>query len=312
VTGTLVEHEELERDIARFLGVEAALVFGSGYLANLGALTALGSEPGVIFSDERNHASLVDAARLARARVQVYRHSDVSHLRELLGRSEIEKGPRIVVTESVFSMEGDRGPLEAICDAAQGHHAWVYVDEAHGFGHLGPGGRGLAAILGGRVHAVMGTLGKAIGSYGAFVAGSAELVEYLTSTARTFLYSTALPPSVVAASRASLRVVSSEEGERLRERLSLNTSFIRSGLAAQGWHMTGVPGPILPILVPGADRALALSDRLLEKGVLVRPMRYPTVDRGEERLRIVLSAAHTEEHLGRALAAFGEVIREGA
>jgi len=310
VTGTMDVHEDLEREIASFLGAERALLFGSGYLANLGALASLGAEGGTILSDERCHASIVDACRLAKAKIRIYRHLDVSHVREILSRMHQDGRPAIVVTESVFSMDGDRGPVRAICDAAARHSAWVYVDEAHGFGILGPGGRGLAAEAGGGVHAVMGTLGKALGSYGAFVAGSAELVDYLTSTARTFFYSTALPPTVVASSRAALAIVSGPEGATLRARLGRNVEFLRGGLAAQGWRLGEVPGPILPVIVPGAGRAVRLADGLLERGVLVRAMRFPTVARGTERLRIVVSASHTEDHLREALGAFGEALRE--
>lgn len=313
VTGTLELHESLEGEIARFVGTERALVFGSGYLANLGALAALASGGGLIFSDERNHASLVDASRLAEASVRVYRHLSVSHLSELLEKTRSEPGPRIIVTESVFSMDGDRGPIKELCDLAARFRAWVYVDEAHAFGILGPSGRGLAAeaAAAGRAHAVMGTMGKAMGSYGAFVAGSTELVDYLVSTARTFFYSTALPPGVIEASRAALAIVSGPEGDELRERLRHNSSFLRGGLAAQGWELGDAQGPILPLVVEGAGRSVRLADHLLERGVLVRAMRFPTVARGKERLRLVVSAAHEEAHLEEALAAFGEARGKG-
>jgi len=314
VTGTLEAHEDLERSIASFVGAQRALLFGSGYLANVGALASLASEGGVIYSDERNHASIVDACRLTDASVRIYQHRDVSHLSRLLAKTTSKAGPRIIVTESVFSMDGHIGPVQEICDLAGRAQAWVYVDEAHAFGLLGPSGRGLAAHLlaQGRVHAVMGTLGKALGSYGAFVAGSAELVEYLTSTARTFLYSTAPPPHVVAASRAALGIVSGPEGEELREKLQHNTSFFRGGLVAQGWELGDARGPILPVGVEGARRAVALADSLLARGVLVRAMRFPTVPTGSERLRVVISAGHDEDHLRAALGAFAEARREGS
>ena len=313
VTGTMEAHEDLERVIAAFVGAPRALLFGSGYLANIGSIASLASEGGIIYSDERNHASIVDACRLADASVRIYDHRDVAHLGRLLAKTASKKGPRIIVTESVFSMDGHLGPVQEICDLAGRSRAWVYVDEAHAFGHLGPSGRGLAAELlsQGRVHAVMGTLGKAVGSYGAFVAGCTELVEYLTSTARTFLYSTALPPHVLAATRASLDIVSGPEGDALRERLEHNTSFFRGGLAAQGWELGEARGPILPVGVSGSRKAVALADALLARGVLVRAMRFPTVPRGSERIRVVVSAGHDEDHLRAALGAFGEVRREG-
>ncbi len=306
VTGTHEAHVGLEREIASFLGTERALLFGSGYLANLGAVTALASGGGTVLSDERNHASLVDACRLARAEVLVYEHRDVEELGRLLARSA---PPRIVITESVFSMDGDRGPLDGICAAAREHGAWVYVDEAHAFGHLGPGGRGLSSEPGvaSGVHARMGTLGKALGSYGAFVAGTEELAEYLTSTARTFLYSTALPLPVVAAARAALAIVASARGDALRERLSTVTGVLQRGLAEQGWEVLDVPGPILPIMVGDPQRAVRISESLLERGVLVRAMRWPTVKPGTERLRMVSSAALTDQHLDRALEAMEKV-----
>jgi 8-amino-7-oxononanoate synthase len=309
VTGTHPEHEALERELASFVGTERALVFGSGYLANAGVLAALGAQGGTILSDARNHASIVDGCRLARAGVRIYRHIDTDHLDARLSGAA---GPRLVVTESVFSMDGDRSPLDRVLDAAARHDAWVYVDEAHAFGHLGPSGRGLScdpAVFEG-VDVRMGTLGKSLGCAGAFVAGSAELVDYLVSTARTFLYSTALPPAVAAAARAALEVVRGPRGEELRLRLARNTRALREGLREQGWEVMDVPGPILPIVVGNARRAVELSARLLERGVLVRAMRYPTVEEGTERLRMVASAALCDEHVERTLELMGALREE--
>lgn len=309
VTGTQSVHEKLERELAEHLDTPRALLFGSGYLANVGVLAALGAEGGTIISDESNHASIVDGCRLARARVLVYRHLDVDHVRELLSDAE---PPVLVVTESVFSMDGDRGPLEKLCDAASEAGAWVYVDEAHAYGHLGPAGRGLSSMpqVSDRVDVRMGTLGKALGCYGAFVAGGEELAEYLVSRARTFLYSTALPPGIVDAAREALKIVAGPRGDVLRARLGSCIRSLRLGLMEQGWELLDVPGPILPVMVGDAQQAVALSEKLMARGLLVRAMRYPTVKPGTERLRMVASAALTDEHIDRALAEMGKLRKE--
>ena len=274
----------------------------------MGSITALASEGGVIVSDEGNHASIVDACRLSSASVHVFKHRDPDHLTSVLrDASHPDSGPRLVVTESVFSMDGDSPPLSEVCDAALDHGAWVYVDEAHGFGVLGPGGRGLSAdpSVASRGDVRMGTLGKALGSYGAFVAGSSELIEYLVNRSRTFLYSTALPPPAVAAALEALSIASGPEGDDLRARLLANASRLREGLASLGWRVTDTGGPIIPVHVGDPDRAMAISARLLDRGVLVRAMRWPTVAPGTERLRVVASAVLTDSHVDRALEAFG-------
>lgn len=311
VTGTLQLHEELEQELAAGLGVERVLLFGSGYLAHVGTIPALVDQThDVIYSDERNHASIVDGCRLARARTRVFRHGDLEQLGRMLGEDAGRPGRRLVVTETVFSMDGDTAPLEGICAVAARFGAWVLVDEAHAFGLRGPAGAGLVAELGlgAAVQVRMGTLGKAAGSYGAFVGGCAELVEFLVGSARSFVYSTALPPSVVAAALAGVRLIGGAEGEERRRRLRRNAAMLERGLAAQGWELfTRSGGPILPLHVGDPRRAVALAEQLLAAGVLVRAMRYPTVPRGTERLRLVASAGLTTEHLERALAAFEHV-----
>ena len=312
MSGTREVHRRLEERLASFLGTNAAVLFGSGYLANIGAITALAADGGVIFSDEKNHASIVDACRLSRARVEIYRHNDAAHLRELLEAGAPEPGPRIVVTESIFSMDGDAAPLDEICCTAERAGAWVVVDEAHAFGVAGPGGRGLAhePAMSGRVHAIIGTLGKAAGAYGAFVAGSTTLVEYLRNRARPYMFSTALPPGVAAAALAGVEIIAGEEGGRLRRRLAEVCGALRAGLVAGGWRPGGGDGAIIPLIIRDAEQAVALADNLYSKGLLVGAMRYPTVARGTERLRLVASAALTDDDVKKALAALVAARRE--
>jgi 8-amino-7-oxononanoate synthase len=309
VTGTLRLHEELERELAVLLGVERALLFGSGYLAHVGTIPALVDQAhDVIYSDERNHASIVDGCRLARARTRVFRHGDVGQLDRMLAEDAGRPGRRLVVTETAFSMDGDIAPLEGICAVAERFGAWVLVDEAHAFGLRGPAGAGLVAELGlgAGIQVWMGTLGKAAGSYGAFVGGCAELVDFLVGRARSFVYSTALPPSVVAAALAGVRLIGAAEGEERRRRLRHNSSALAQGLAAQGWELLA-GGPILPLHVGDPRRAVSLAEQLFGAGVLARAMRYPTVPQGTERLRLVASAGLTAEQVARALAAFEQV-----
>ncbi len=311
VTGTLDLHVALEQRIAALLGTERALLFGSGYLAHVGAIPALcDSTDDVIYSDAHNHASIVDGCRLARARVRVYPHRDASALAALLEQDAGALGHKLIVTETVFSMDGDEAPLEQLCELAERTGAWLLVDEAHAFGLRGPRGAGLAAELGlgQQVHACMGTLGKAAGAYGAFIAGCAELTDYLTNRARSFIYSTALPATTVAAGLASLELLGGAEGDHLRARLGAISRALAEGVTALGFEvMGGVPGPILPLFVGEPRRAVALAEALAERGLLIRAMRHPTVARGTERLRLVASAALTDEQITRALEALADV-----
>jgi 8-amino-7-oxononanoate synthase len=310
VTGTLDLHVELEQRIAALLGAERALLFGSGYLAHVGAIPALcPSADDMIYSDAHNHASIVDGCRLARARVRVYPHRDAGALAALLERDAGGAGQKLIITETVFSMDGDEAPLEQLCELAERTGAWLLVDEAHTFGLRGPRGAGLAAELGlgQRVHACMGTLGKAAGAYGAFIAGCAELTDYLTNRARSFIYSTALPATTVAAGLAALELLGGAEGDRLRARLVQVSRALAAGVTARGFEvMGGVPGPILPLFVGEPRRAVALAEALAGRGLLIRAMRHPTVARGTERLRLVASAALTDEQVTRALEALAE------
>jgi 8-amino-7-oxononanoate synthase len=303
LTGRTPAHTALEADLARFEGTEAALVFSSGYAANLGTLTALAGPGDVVFCDRLNHASLIDGCRLSRARMRVYRHRDVGQLERLLHR---EKGRRrFLVTDAVFSMDGDLAPLDALVDLADRYDATLIVDEAHGTGVFGERGRGVAEYLGveSRVAVRAGTLSKALGSSGGFVAGSRELVDWLANQARSYVYSTAPPPAVCAAASAALRVVQ-DEPER-RRRLLESASRLRALLADAGIEVGGEKGPIVPVVVGDPEGAVACAAALEQRGFLVPAIRAPSVPRGTDRLRVSLSADHdvkTVEDLAAELA----------
>lgn len=314
VSGSKAAHHELEEALARFKGTEACLLFTSGYTANLGLLPALCGPGCVLFSDALNHASLIDGSRLSRAEVRVFRHNDPDHLEELL--SEAARDPslrppeegrpvrRLIVTEGVFSMDGDLSPLDRIAPLARRYGAALLVDDAHGTGVLGEGGKGTASRLGveGLVDVSMGTLGKALGAFGAYVCGSRTLIDYLINTCRSFIYTTGLPPAVAAAAREALRIVEAEP-ER-RERLRRNVSFLREGLRSLGFNVRRDETPIIPVIVGDARDALRLAGALLERGVFARAIRPPTVPEGTARLRTTVTAAHETRHLERALDAF--------
>ena len=310
ITGALAIHADLESALARLMDAPRALLFGSGYLANTGVIPALmDGEQDIIYSDALNHASIVDGCRLSRARVRTFRHRDAAHLARLLAGDAGRDGRRLIVTEGVFSMDGDEAPLAEICGLAREHGAWVMLDEAHAFGLLGPGGGGLARELGleDEVQVRVGTLGKAAGSYGAFVAGTATLRHYLVNRARSFIYSTALPPPAAAASLRAQEINSGEEGERLRADLTGAARQLRAGLTDQGWRVPGGRAAIIPIMVGDPDGAMDLAARMRQEGVLARAMRYPTVGRGQDRLRLVVSAAHAGALVQRTLEVFGGV-----
>jgi glycine C-acetyltransferase/8-amino-7-oxononanoate synthase len=303
ISGSLGIHGQLEELIAEWKRAERALVFSSGYHANLGVIQALVGRGDVVVSDELNHASLIDGCRLSRAEVRVYRHRDLDSLEEALAASAGARR-RLVVTDSVFSMDGDRAPLEAICDAAELHGAAVMVDEAHATGVFGPTGAGLVEELGlrGRVLVQMGTLGKALGSFGAYVAGSTALVDLLVNRARTFIFTTALPPATVAAAAAAIAIVRREPARR--ERLWTNARTLHRLLAGSGHRVGRFESPILPVFVGDAAPTMRLCERLLEQGVFAQGIRPPTVPAGTSRLRVTLMATHTAEQVERAGRAF--------
>jgi glycine C-acetyltransferase/8-amino-7-oxononanoate synthase len=303
IVGTSAPHAALERDIARLKGTEAALVLSSGYHANTGVLPILAGDADAIFSDELNHASLIDGCRLSRADVRVYRHADPEHLDRLLHDSAGFRR-RLIVTETVFGMDGDLAPLADLVHLARRHDAWLVVDEAHATGVFGGDGGGLVSQLGltDLVDVQIGTLSKALGSLGGYVAGSAALIDWVVNAARTFIYTTALPPAAVAAARAAIAVLAAEP-ER-RQRVWSHAARLRERLADLGFQLRPTRSPILPILVGDAESAVRLADTLLERGVLAPAIRPPTVPEGTARLRVAPMATHTAEDLATAVDAF--------
>ena len=308
IAGTLDVHQALEAEIAAWKGVEATLVFQSGFAGNLGTIPALVGRGDVILSDELNHASIIDGCRLSRAEIRRFAHADADSLREQLAGCTADQR-KLVVTDGVFSMDGDIAPLPDICDAAEAYGAMVMVDDAHGSGVLGRGGRGSVDHFGlhGRVQVQLGTLSKAIGSMGGYIAGSQALRDYLTHTARPVLFSTSHPPAVVETTRAAIRVLT-REPERV-ERLWDNARFFKQGLSDLGMDLGRSATPITPVIVGEAERAHALSDRLRQRGVFVQSVAFPTVPRDAARVRAMVSAAHSRDDLSQAIDAFGKAMR---
>jgi 8-amino-7-oxononanoate synthase len=308
IAGHLEIHAELEAKLAAFKGTEAALVFPSGYQANVGTIGALVGRGDHVFSDELNHASIIDGCRLSRATVHVYPHRDVAALETELARTP-PGGRRLIVSDSVFSMDGDVAPLPDLVALAEHYHSVLMLDEAHASGVLGAHGAGLADALGlaDRVPVQMGTLGKALGSAGAYVAGSRALVDVLVNRARSFVYTTGLAPASVAAAGAALDLVA-REPER-RARLAEHATRLRAGLAELGLAVGG-DTHILPVVLHDVARTTAFAAALARRGVLVHPIRPPTVPRGTARLRVTPIATHTRVQLDRALDAFAEAARE--
>ena len=305
-TGCLQIHAALESEVADWLGTEAAVLFGSGYLANVGVIPALTGRGDLVLSDELNHASLIDGCRLSRAERRVYRHGDADHARELL--ADREKFRRcMIVTDGVFSMDGDLAPLGELCALAQERDAWMMVDDAHGVGVLGATGGGSVELLGveDRVAVRMGTLSKALGAEGAIVAGSRALADLLRNRARSFIYSTAPSPASVAAAREAVAIVR-EEPERLAT-LRERADFWREGLRRLGFAVVDGVTPIVPIILGDAELTVRFAECLEAEGVWVTPIRPPTVPEGASRLRATVSAAHSEDDLRFALRAFEQV-----
>jgi len=303
ISGHMSPHRALEREIADWKGSEDALVFSTGYQANLGCLSALLGRGDVVVSDALNHASLIDGARLSRAEIRVFEHNDLDHLDAVLRDA---RGARrvLVATESVFSMDGDRAPLAAMAEVVRRHGAWWMVDEAHAAGIFGKAGAGLVDELGlgDAVDVRVGTLGKALGSFGAYVAGSERLRAFLVNRARSFIFTTGLPPSAVAAARAAIQVCrrEPESGPRLLRRVRALAERLR----AAGWEVPHAESQILPVLVGPEERAVALAAALLERDLYVAAIRPPTVPPGTSRLRLSVMSTHEDAHLDRVAAAF--------
>jgi 8-amino-7-oxononanoate synthase len=311
ITGHSYAHEALEEELAAFVGRPRALLFSTGYMANLGVVTALTGRGDRVIEDRLNHASLLDAAALSGARLARYAHNDMPALERKL--SDNATGQRLIATDAVFSMDGDRAQLAAMQQQALRHDAWLLVDDAHGFGVLGEQGRGwcadqLGAGAGNLV--LMATLGKALGTFGAFVAGSEDLIETLIQQARTFIYTTATPPALAWATRAALVLV--QRGDDLRERLFRNIAYFRQQAAGLDLPLMASDTAIQPVLAGSAGTAVAVSDALRRRGVLVTAIRPPTVPQGAARLRITFSASHSIEHVDRLLTALAESYRECA
>jgi glycine C-acetyltransferase len=309
ISGNMTLHEELETKLATFKGTEAALVFNSGFQANTGILSTLAGEGDVIFSDALNHASIIDGCRLSRAKSIVYAHGDLDQLESALKR-EVGAGCKLIVTETIFSMDGDEAPLSGIVELAEKYGAMVMVDEAHATGIFGSTGAGIVAKLGlgERVAVQMGTLGKALGGFGAYVAGSRALRELLINRCRSFIFTTSLPPAIMAMAMAAIDLVQ-QEPER-REALWNNCRMLQAGLRELGFSTGSGESPILPLVIGDAGKCMQFSERLLEKGIFAQGIRPPTVPPGTSRLRITLMATHTREHIDRAIATFGQVKEE--
>jgi 8-amino-7-oxononanoate synthase len=306
VAGDLPIHGRLERALAEFHGTESALLFNSGYHANAGLPPALVGRGDAVFCDVLNHASIVDGVQLSRAELVRYRHCDVNELSDLLARSKARR--KLVVTDAIFSMDGDAAPLREIAALCARHGAMLYVDEAHAVGVLGPTGAGLAEALGVKeqVDVEMGTLGKALGSFGAYAAVERRLRDLLLTRARTFVFTTALPPAACGATLAALEIVRGEPERRAR--LLALCDQMKAGLTRLGFDVARVVSPIFPVILGSEERALAAAGALRDRGFFVRAIRPPTVPVGTSRLRVALSALHTERQLDGFLGALAEAL----
>jgi len=298
VSGTMALHELLEAEVAAFKQSEAALIFNSGYAANTGIIAALVGRGDVIFSDRLNHASIIDGALLSSARIIRYPHNDASALEALLKRQRGD-GRALIVTDAVFSMDGDLAPLRDLVALKKAYNALLLVDDAHGSGVLGREGSGTAELLGvaGDVDILMGTFGKALGSYGAYAALSVELRELLVNRARSFIFSTSLPPAVLGASLAALKIVRSPAGKRLRESLKNNADLFRALLSEAGFQLPEGTTQIIPVLTGQAATTMRFSESLLSEGIFAQGIRPPTVPAGACRLRCTVMATHTRQDL---------------
>jgi 8-amino-7-oxononanoate synthase len=308
ISGNMTLHEELENRLAQFKGTEAALVFNSGFQANTGVISTLAGEGDAIFSDALNHASIIDGCRLARAKTLVYAHNDLDRLEDQLKQSASFLR-KLIVTESIFSMDGDEAPLTGIVELAEKYGAMVIVDEAHATGVFGAGGAGVVQKLGlgDRVPVQMGTLGKALGSFGAYIAGSAGLRDLLINRCRSFIFTTSLPPAVMAMAIAAIDIVK-REPER-RDALWQNCRSLKEGLRSLEFHVGASGSPILPLIIGDATECMRFSEKLFEREVFAQGIRPPTVPPGTSRLRITLMATHTREQIEHALDAF-EAVKE--
>ena len=307
ISGSQTIAHELEAALAAFKQTEAALSFSSGYAAALGVVPALVGQGDVLVIDKLVHASLVDAARLSGAKLRVFKHNDLAELETILQWASGREGNTLIITESVFSMDGDLAPVRDLVQLKNRYGAWLMLDEAHATGLYGEDRRGIAEEMGvaDGVEVQLGTLGKALGAAGGYICGSQALIDLLVNRARSFIFSTAPVPAQLAAAKRGVELVQSDEGEALRTRLWANVDALKNGLIQQGWKLPVVRSAILPLIIGDEREALALAERLREAGVWVPAVRYPTVARGAARLRVTVSAAHQPKHLDALLEALG-------
>jgi 8-amino-7-oxononanoate synthase len=298
ITGTLAPHKVLEEQLAAFKGTEAAISFSSGYAAAVGTITAIANRQDVVILDKLAHACLIDGARLSGAQLRIFPHNDLSRLREILewARQHHSNAKIWIITESLFSMDGEYSPLCGLVELKDEYGANLFLDEAHATGVIGPGGKGLAAHwgLGQRIEVQMGTLSKALGGSGGFIAGSRALIDLLINRARSFIFSTAPPPAIAAGASAALGIVPSPEGERLRDDLHQNIDCVRHGLC---FSIDALPSPIIPLIIGDENAALEAAKQLQQDRFLVPAIRFPSVSRGSARLRLTLSARHSSEQV---------------
>ena len=309
IIGTMKIHMELEEQIARFKKAEACVVFQSGFAANAGTVSAILGKDDLIISDELNHASIIDGCRLSKATIKIFKHKDLSDCERTVKETENWNGKKLLITDGVFSMDGDIADLPALCDLAEKYRCIMMVDDAHASGVLGNRGRGTVDHHNchGRVDIQVGTLSKAVGSIGGYVCGSRDLIEFLYHRARPFLFSTGHPPSVVGTCQAAFDLLDSDAGERLIKKLWGNTEFFKRGLKRLGFDAGKSETPITPIMVGDAAKAFEFSHRLFEEGLLALAIGYPTVPEGKARLRTIVTATHKRADLERALEIFGQV-----
>lgn len=306
ISGNVTPHHTLEGELACFKNAEAALTFSSGYATNIGVIPSLATADGLILADRLCHASLIDGCRLSRATLRVFHHNDVDHLKRLLSKQR-SRASTLILTEGVFSMDGDIAPLPEIARLAEEFGATLLIDDAHGTGVMGATGRGTVEHFGLDPRRIlqMGTLSKALGSSGGFVAGPKEFVAYLINTSRSFIYTTAPPPAIAAAASAALGIIQQEPQRRAK--LWRNREFLHNGLVAMGFQLTNTQSPILPIMVKDPELGVQMSHRLRIEGVWIPAVRHPTVPKGTSRLRITVTADHSLEHLETALRALQKV-----
>lgn len=306
ISGTLPPHQTLERDLAQWKGTEASLTFSSGYATNIGVIPSLAKADGLILADRLCHASLIDGCRLSRATLRIFHHNDLDHLKRLLSNRP-SHGSTLIITEGVFSMDGDLAPLPEMARLAEEFEATLLVDDAHGTGVMGSNGRGTVEHYGVDSASIlhMGTLSKAIGSSGGFVAGPKDFVAYLINTCRSFIYTTAPPPAMAAAASTSLAIIQQEPHRRTK--LWRNREFLHNGLVKMGFKLTNTQSPILPIIVKDPELGVRMSHRLKEEGVWIPAVRPPTVPKGTSRLRVTVTADHSIQQIETALGALRKV-----